>query len=392
MVLPPARIAPDFWGEAEAVTRAASARDCEPAGRARRGLCSAVGTVRVQSARVLPLALRRQKWRKGTAELEKTTMKNLIVAVCVIALIIASARAEDLRTIDGQIFVRTQGAETIKLSLVEIQLFDLKAIADDVEMKRMAAEPIYEALQPFVKEAEQLEKEAKEAMDRGSNGVETWSKAIGDSLKIRGMAAYPHTGLYYFSHLPNSLQTTKTDADGTFTFKVPNGSYVLAAASSRRAGNETEFYYWMIRVIVDADKKVMLANDNLTTTRARDSMISTTETDALTVSAMIGKSLVSLEAFIESKKAVQSLAKERQQKELREQELPIYRRNPKAAQQKAVALYPDVGVAGSTLNNEFVARLKRYRAEKAEFFAEPDWPIRLAKECADELAAKPPAK
>lgn len=327
--------------------------------------------------------------------MEKTTMKNLIAAVCVIALIIACARAEDLRTIDGQIFVRTQGAETIKLSLVDVRLFDLKAIAEDVEQKRKAAEPIYEALQPFVKEAEQLEEEAKEAMEAKPaqiNGFEAWSKAMGDTWKMRGMAAYPHTALYYFSHLPNPLQTTKTDADGKFTFKVPNGSYVLAAASDRKAGKETEFYHWMIRVIVDADKKVMLANDNLTTTGARDSMISTTETDALTVSAMIGKSFVSLEAFIETKKAEQHLTEARKQKELREQELSTYRQNPKAAQKKAVALYPDVAVAGSPLNKEFVAQMKRYQAEKKEFFAEPDWPIRLAKECNEKLSAKQPPK
>ena len=45
------RIAPDFGGEAEAVTRAANARDFERDGRERRGLCGVV-------ARRLPLHAR----------------------------------------------------------------------------------------------------------------------------------------------------------------------------------------------------------------------------------------------------------------------------------------------------------------------------------------------
>ena len=70
----------------------------------------------------------------------------------------------------------------------------------------------------------------------------------------------------------------------------------------------------------------------------------------------------------------------------------MYRQDLKAAQLKSVALYPNVGVAGSPLNTEFVARMKRYQAEKKEFFAEPDWPIRLAKECNEDLSAKQPPK
>ena len=54
------------------------------------------------------------------------------------------------------------------------------------------------------------------------------------------------------------------------------------------------------------------------------------------------------------------------------------------SQKEAVARYPNLGVAGSALNKEYVARLKRYQAEKREFFTEPDWPMRLAKEIAGE--------
>ena len=373
-------------------------------------------------------------------------MKNLIASVCAIALIVACKRPEQrpevMRTIDGQIFIRTRGAETIKLSLVEVALFDAKAIAEDVDRKRKAAEPIYEGLQSLVKEAEKRVKEAEKrekegagpkGLDKVSEGDReevriaqiAWEKALAKSGKVQPMALYLHSAPYYFNDLPKPLLMTKTDADGKFTFKIPNGSYVLAAASSRAAGKETEFYHWMIQVIADADKNVMLANDNLSTSGSPGSMITTTEIDGDDLKAVEGVSLASMEALIEEKKEdrvkaaqqqerraeqarawevreKEDLAKEAherersaeqaRERELREQELAEYRQNPKAAQQKAVALYPDVGVPGSPLNKEFVARMKRYQAEKKEFFAEPDWPIRLGKECSEELSAKRPAK
>lgn len=371
-------------------------------------------------------------------------MKNLIAAVCAIVLLAACKRPEQrpevMHTIDGQIFIRTQGAETIKLSLVDIALFDAKAVAEDVERKRKAAEPIYEGLQSLVKEAEKRVKEAEKREKERAKGLDkvseedreevriaqiAWEKALAKSGKVQPMALYLHSAPYYFNDLPKPLLMTKTDADGKFTFKIPNGSYVLAAASGRQTGIKTEFYHWMVKVNIDADKKVMLANDNLSASGSPDSMIATTEIDGDDLKAVEGVSLASMEALIEEKKeehvnaaqqqerrAEQSRAWEAREKEerektasglersaeqarereQREQELAEYRQNPKAAQQKAVALYPDVGVPGSPLNKEFVTRMKRYQAEKKEFFTEPDWPIRLAKECDEDLSAKQPAK
>ena len=54
---------------------------------------------------------------------------------------------------------------------------------------------------------------------------------------------------------------------------------------------------------------------------------------------------------------------------------------PAAAQQEAVRRYPELGVAGSKLNTEFVARYKRYRQERPEYFNDASWPLRLADEC-----------
>jgi hypothetical protein len=47
---------------------------------------------------------------------------------------------------------------------------------------------------------------------------------------------------------------------------------------------------------------------------------------------------------------------------------------------KAIEQYPDLAVTGSPLNALFVAKYKAYQG--SSYFDAPDWPMRLAKECA----------
>lgn len=50
--------------------------------------------------------------------------------------------------------------------------------------------------------------------------------------------------------------------------------------------------------------------------------------------------------------------------------------------QEALRLYPDLGIADSPLNREFVARYHSYQRLQPDFFQDPAWPVTLAKECA----------
>ena len=52
---------------------------------------------------------------------------------------------------------------------------------------------------------------------------------------------------------------------------------------------------------------------------------------------------------------------------------------------KAVEQFPDLAVAGSALNSAFVLKYQSYQVSKPRFFDSPDWPMRLAKECADSI-------
>ncbi len=343
-----------------------------------------------------------------------------------------------MRTIEGQVFIRTKGAETIKLSLVDVMIFDEKLVSEHLDKKRTQAKPFEDYLRPIEKAAcdafQKAESSANSAQSNlfrdTSNNIllgafwvrENQAKIAKERWdELRRMFVFLHSSFFLFQGLPDPLQTTKTDADGKFTFKVPNGSYVFVAKSSRNAGADiiggrsfpkTEFYKWLVRVKVAADMKVMLANDNLSSSGSVDSLISTEDSEELV--RYEGFNIDAVAAFVENDNRVRvavenakqeaarqaqiawtakvEMARKAKIEDEREAQLQIFWKNPKAAQQKAIELFPDVGMAGSLLNKEFVVRVKRYQTEKKEFFAEPDWPVRLAKECSEALAAKPEAK
>ena len=56
-----------------------------------------------------------------------------------------------------------------------------------------------------------------------------------------------------------------------------------------------------------------------------------------------------------------------------------------AAQQRAMAKFPELGVEGSRLNRAFAVTVRRYQVAKPEIFNDPDWPTKLATEAAASL-------
>jgi hypothetical protein len=62
-------------------------------------------------------------------------------------------------------------------------------------------------------------------------------------------------------------------------------------------------------------------------------------------------------------------------------------RTPEEWQQKAVSLFPELGVAGSKLNSLFLKHYRELQAKSPAFAEEPSWPVLLAKRCNDELRA-----
>lgn len=65
---------------------------------------------------------------------------------------------------------------------------------------------------------------------------------------------------------------------------------------------------------------------------------------------------------------------------------PDYAAANLAAQRAAMARYPALGVAASPFNRTFLAAVQRLKRTDPDYFADPQWPLRLADEVAGELA------
>lgn len=57
------------------------------------------------------------------------------------------------------------------------------------------------------------------------------------------------------------------------------------------------------------------------------------------------------------------------------------------AKQEAVRLYPELGIAGSRLNQTFIARYRWYQAYQPDFFYDPNWPVVLVEESVSAIRA-----
>jgi hypothetical protein len=57
-------------------------------------------------------------------------------------------------------------------------------------------------------------------------------------------------------------------------------------------------------------------------------------------------------------------------------------------QKKAMALYPDLSVAGSDFNTLFLRHVRELEKTSPQFMQEPSWPVLLARRVADELRPK----
>jgi len=200
------------------------------------------------------------------------------------------------RTIDGQVFIVTAGAQAIKLALVQVAAVaqaDIEKHISDINVALVAERAKADAA---VKESTEAVRRAKWAI-RGGGGqwevraLESRPTGAGpltfaegkeiaagfDAAKERVpkaeqrlSEALAHQKLLqsaapYFVDLPTPTATAKTDADGRFQLNIPDeGDYVLLASSTRVVFNSTEQYFWIVR-LKSQESKVTLSNDNLTT-------------------------------------------------------------------------------------------------------------------------------
>jgi hypothetical protein len=160
--------------------------------------------------------------------------------------------------IDGSVFIVTEGAESIKLGLVTVVLFDAEQIKPP--LLRNATLLVKTNIDKFLEIEGPLFSEAIRPKP-GAN--EAYQEYKIEAAK-RKQDWIRNTFQIYLDNVASPIETSKTDADGRFSFTIPRGHYLLAASAERKVLDKTEIYCWLVRVDFDGKpiKQVMLSNDN----------------------------------------------------------------------------------------------------------------------------------
>jgi len=140
-------------------------------------------------------------------------------------------------TVEGQIYVITAGRDVVKIPGVPVYAFNEDALREKMKKCREAL------LADFPK---------------FKNGSQS------DWLDFQKQAVWASVTLDQF-HSDN-FQSTKTDMDGHYSFKLPRtGVYLIISFGERQIFDETEKYFWMTRADMPqrfASYKCDLSNEN----------------------------------------------------------------------------------------------------------------------------------
>lgn len=143
-------------------------------------------------------------------------IQYILILLLLLCLNACSGRSD--QNVEGDVFIRTKGGQTIPLSLVEVGFGDLFETAN-----------------------------AMYATAERKPGARTYKE--------------------FFATLPRPSITTKTDAQGHFTVRLPaSKQFAVIAHDSRVVGSQTEEYYWCVKYPSTESRKsgkIVLANDNL---------------------------------------------------------------------------------------------------------------------------------
>ena len=159
--------------------------------------------------------------------------------------------------LSGEVFVVTKGAGTYKLGLVEVTAIPEK------EIKEYLA----------VREKQQTILKSK---------ADQWSAdytALASETNRTGFLAAKieldqfNSKEVIFYGLPKTSISTKTNADGKFSLKLPSGKYLITARATREA-TEKEEYFWCVWINAESKtQSIMLSNDNMTDAISIDSAL-----------------------------------------------------------------------------------------------------------------------
>lgn len=207
------------------------------------------------------------------------------------------------RKLAGDVFIVTKSGESVKLGLVLVSAWPestvLKHIArvrteaidqlvplerelkqarqqvDAADAERAAAVRAWDAL-PWPKNSSDTEGfEARDRANRRMRRAEAVLSAARQTVqavqaRIDAVGSIP----FVFLGIPPSQWSAKTDADGRFQMEIPaTGAFVVVATARRELINNTEEYYWIVRVPATDGQRLFLSNDNLAGIGATESLL-----------------------------------------------------------------------------------------------------------------------
>lgn len=328
-------------------------------------------------------------------------MKTTILSIGTLCLCQTICSAD---TLSGQVFIRTNVGVSVKLGLVDVEVFERESLRHSVIEKLKNAKPLIEYLRTA-----SAELEAEYSASRGAGKTAAELRQIQREIAdIEAMHDYLSSSVFALTSAPKPVAIGKTDADGSFSVDVPKGSYFVAARDKRVIGQTVEFYQWVISAEVMGLTRVTLANHNTSESGAAESMMKDPRNlVSLLLSSGELPTLESVTAFVETHKNARKAKAERVEAEnkqmeeaararneqaarddlVRRQNIELFKKNPRLASQMAAQKFPDIARAGTRLNAEYQSRFRKYKAEKPRYFDDLDWPIRLAEECDRDIRA-----
>jgi hypothetical protein len=168
----------------------------------------------------------------------------------------------------GQVFVRTEDANNIKLSTVRLQLYARDSLDILIQMLDHVRDNFAEdhrGVEDQLNQMRQTVRGERAAIDERLNGIRDafdidrakyseMLRAYGSKLdgieddldaiagKLNDMSSYFLTADFYFSVIKKPIMIAETDPDGRFTMEVPKrGNFVVAAQAERATGAINQF-------------------------------------------------------------------------------------------------------------------------------------------------------
>jgi hypothetical protein len=205
--------------------------------------------------------------------------KHLLYLIIVLLLIGCTPKEKELT---GEVFIMTEGGQNIKLNLVEISVIAFDEMNPFAQNKIQSAKQEIDRLKPKIQKAQKEYKKMLQSKEKfyrvylDNIYSHRYKKKYDDLLKAISKKRIEINQLltsynrysqetYFFDGLPEPIQSTKTDANGKFNFKLKPAKYAIVAFSSRKTGGSDKDYSWFLWVSTEKDSQqnILLSNDKL---------------------------------------------------------------------------------------------------------------------------------